>query len=261
MGIKIASIAEAAAVAVIIEAAIEGRGIWTITANLDHLRRYRSEPLAKQLIDSADLVVADGAPLTWASRLAGARLPARVAGSNLIWSISEAASHRNVSMFLLGGDPNVAERAACILRERYSGLEIVGTLCPPFGFENDEQMLERIRHEVTEANPRLVLVGLGFPKQDIMITHLRKTLPRASFIGVGISFSFVAGDVPRAPRWMHTLGLEWAYRLAQEPRRLANRYLVLGVPFALRLLGSAARYRMRNNKSDTSWAVSQSELV
>jgi N-acetylglucosaminyldiphosphoundecaprenol N-acetyl-beta-D-mannosaminyltransferase len=237
---------EASTVQAIIGAAETSRGFWTITANLDHLRRYRREPLARGLINDADLVVADGMPLIWASRLAGEPLPERVSGSSMIWSICEAASAHRQSVFLLGGDPGVAERAAHIFRDCYPDLEIAGTACPPIGFESDEHELSRLRRQVTDAAPHIVFVALGFPKQDLLIRILRSSLPRASFLGVGISLSYVTGDLSRAPSWICRLGLEWAYRFSQEPtRRLARRYLADGLPFALRLMISAAQYRAR----------------
>jgi exopolysaccharide biosynthesis WecB/TagA/CpsF family protein len=255
MGARFAAITEGEAARTIVDAAITSRGHWTITANLDHIRRYSHEPLARHLIDRADLVVADGAPLVWASRLAGAPLPERIAGSNMIWSISEAASHRGASVFLLGGDPGVAERAAQVLRRHYVDLTVAGILCPPIGFEKDAQELDRIQREIAEAAPQIVFVGLGFPKQDVLIERLRRVHPQASFIGVGISFSFVAGEVSRAPTWTHRLGLEWLYRLIQEPRRLVHRYLVQGMPFILRLLASATWHRVHKQHGGTNWGL------
>jgi N-acetylglucosaminyldiphosphoundecaprenol N-acetyl-beta-D-mannosaminyltransferase len=248
-------VTEADAVRTIVDAAETGSGHWTITANLDHIRRYCRDPAQRALIDEADLVVADGMPLIWASHLAGDPLPERVSGSSMVWSICEAASVRKQSVFLLGGDPGVAERAAEVFRDRYPGLEIAGTACPPVGFESDERELRRIEHEVTEVAPRIVFVALGFPKQDLLIRVLRDSLPRASFLGVGISLSYATGDVSRAPGWICGLGLEWAYRLSQEPtRRLARRYLIDGLPFALRLTISAARYRVRRKpRASTAW--------
>jgi N-acetylglucosaminyldiphosphoundecaprenol N-acetyl-beta-D-mannosaminyltransferase len=250
MGAPIGVVTEAEAVRAILDAAEAGRGHWTITANLDHLRRYHRDPVERGLIDEADLVVADGMPLIWASRLAGEPLPERVSGSSMVWSICQAASARGQSVFLLGGDHGVAERAADVFRDRYPGLEIAGTACPPVGFEHDEQALEGIRRQVSEAAPRIVFVALGFPKQDLLIRGLRGSLPGASFLGVGISLSYATGDVSRAPTWICRLGLEWAYRLSQEPtRRLARRYLVDGLPFSLRLMMSAARHRGRRGAS------------
>jgi len=246
MGAPMGVVTEADAVRAIVDAAEAGTGHWTITANLDHLRRYHRDPVQKGLIDEADLIVADGMPLIWASRLAGEPLPERVSGSSMVWSICEAASTRHQSVFLLGGDPGVAERAAQIFQDRYRGLEIAGTYCPPVGFESDQLEFERIRRQVFEASPRIVFVALGFPKQDLLIRALRESLPHASLLGVGISLSYATGDLSRPPAWICNLGLEWAYRLRQEPtRRLVRRYIVDGLPFALRLVMSAARHRAR----------------
>jgi N-acetylglucosaminyldiphosphoundecaprenol N-acetyl-beta-D-mannosaminyltransferase len=254
MGAPMAVVTEAEAVRAIVDVAEARAGHWTITANLDHLRRYHQDPTQKGLIDEADLVVADGMPLIWASRLAGAPLPERVSGSSMVWSICEAASERGQSVFLLGGDHGVAERAAEIFCERYPGLEIAGTACPPVGFENDAQELDRIRREVTEAAPRIVFVALGFPKQDLLIRMLRDSLPKASFMGVGISLSYAVGELSRPPSWICQIGMEWAYRLAQEPTRLlVQRYIVNGMPFGLRLMASAARHRIRRDGAGASW--------
>jgi N-acetylglucosaminyldiphosphoundecaprenol N-acetyl-beta-D-mannosaminyltransferase len=246
MGAPIGVVTEVEAVQMIVDAAVAGRGHWTITANLDHIRRYQREPLAKELIDHADLVVADGMPLIWASRIAGEPLPERVSGSSMVWSICEVANARRQSIFLLGGDPGVAERAAQVFRGRYPDLEIAGTACPPVGFDDDEQEIDRIRCKVANAAPRIVFVALGFPKQDLLIRRLQSSLPNTSFLGVGISLSYATGDVSRAPDWICRLGLEWAYRLSQEPtRRLVRRYLVDGMPFGLQLMASATRHRIR----------------
>jgi N-acetylglucosaminyldiphosphoundecaprenol N-acetyl-beta-D-mannosaminyltransferase len=253
MGAPIRHITEQAAVQAIITAAESELGHWTITANLDHLRRYQRDPVARALMDNADLLVADGMPLIWASRLAGTPLPERVTGSNMIWSICDLASRRGQSVFLLGGDPGVADRAAELLLDRYPDLDIAGTSCPRRGFESDDQELRRLQREVTSAGPQIVLVALGFPKQDLLIGMLRSSLPGAAFLGVGISLSYITGDVARAPVWTRRLGLEWAYRLAQEPVRLTRRYLVDGLPFAIHLLASASWQRARRGGPSSSW--------
>jgi N-acetylglucosaminyldiphosphoundecaprenol N-acetyl-beta-D-mannosaminyltransferase len=246
MGAQIAAITETQAVESILDAAETGRGHWTITANLDHIRRYHTDPVAKVLMDDADLVVADGMPVIWASRVAGEPLPERVSGSNMIWSLCEAASARAQSIFLLGGPAEVAERAAIVLEDRYPRLDIVGTAYPPVGFENDRHALEQIVGEVVQVKPDIVFVALGFPKQDLLIRLLRRSLPQASFLGVGISLSYVTGDLGRAPDWMCRVGLEWAHRLCQEPTgRLLRRYLIDGLPFAARLMAWSALHRVR----------------
>ena len=220
-------------------------GGWVVTANLDHLRRMVRHRCYGELCSAATLVVADGMPLVWAARIQGTPLPERVAGSNLIWSLSAAAASRGKSVFLLGGAPGTARAAANVLTERYPALRVAGTHCPPVGFEHDSQQMAELTEALRQAEPDTVYVALGSPKQERLIAQLRQVLPGAWWMGVGISFSFLCGDVKRAPRWMQRLGLEWVHRLAQEPRRLARRYLVDDLPFAMRLLGGAAVRRLR----------------
>jgi N-acetylglucosaminyldiphosphoundecaprenol N-acetyl-beta-D-mannosaminyltransferase len=256
MGAPMGVVTETDAVRAIVDAAEMGRGHWTITANLDHIRRYHRDPVQRALIDDADLVVADGMPLIWASRLAGEPLPERVSGSSMVWSICDAARARGQSIFLLGGDPGVADRAAEVFRRRYPGLEIAGTVCPLLGFDSDERELSRIEQQLCDTVPMIVFVALGFPKQDLLIRKLRTCLPGASFLGVGISLSYATGELSRPPNWICALGLEWAYRLWQEPtRRLVRRYLLDGMPFALRLTFSALRHRVsRGSRRAQAWS-------
>jgi N-acetylglucosaminyldiphosphoundecaprenol N-acetyl-beta-D-mannosaminyltransferase len=214
----------------------KGHGGWVLTINLEILRRLVSDPELARLCEAADLRLADGMPLIWASRLQRTPLPERVSGSDLIWTLCERASREGWSVYLLGGNPGTAERASEMLARAFPGLRVVGHYCPPFGFQRDPAVLARIDRLLTAAHPDIVFVGLGSPKQDRLITRLRGVLPAAWFLGVGISFSFVTGEIRRAPPWMRRLGLEWLHRLAQEPRRLARRYLFYGVPFAIRLL-------------------------
>nr|BFE83688.1 hypothetical protein GCM10020093_062890 [Planobispora longispora] len=107
---------------------------------------------------------------------------------------------------------------------------------PPYGFEQCPESYAAVRDALLAAAPRLVFVGLGFPKQDRLIAALREDLPTTWFVGCGAAVSFTAGAVPRAPGWMQRVGLEWLFRLCSEPGRLARRYLVNDLPFALRLL-------------------------
>jgi N-acetylglucosaminyldiphosphoundecaprenol N-acetyl-beta-D-mannosaminyltransferase len=244
-GLEFDPLTEQATVAAAADALEQGRGGWIVTMNLENLRLATRSSGTRELVSQADLVVADGQPLVWASRLQQTPLPDRVAGSNLIWSLSAAAARAGRSIFLLGGEPGAAEAAAEKLRAHAPGLRVAGVYSPPYKFEGDAVERERIAREVIAARPDLVFVGLGFPKQERVIRELRPQLPEAWFVGVGISISFVAGYVRRAPGWMQSLGLEWVHRLTQEPRRLASRYLVHGPPFAVRLLGRSALARRR----------------
>jgi N-acetylglucosaminyldiphosphoundecaprenol N-acetyl-beta-D-mannosaminyltransferase len=221
-----------------------GRGGWICTPNLDILRQFTKSPESRELVMSASCRVADGLPIVWAARLAGRSLPERLPGSDFVMTLPGAAAAAGQPVFLLGGNPGVAEIAAARLRELHPGIE-VAYHCPPFGFESDDEALETIRLALRRAKPGLVLVGLGFPKQERLIRLLRDELPGAWFAGVGISLSFIAGDQRRAPEVLQRCGLEWVHRLAQEPRRLAKRYLVLGLPFAARLLAWAVVQRVR----------------
>lgn len=244
MGLDFARLTEAEVVDQVIDRALAGRGYWTVTANLDHLRQVSRDPDIRKLVGEADLVVADGLPIVWASKVAGDPLPERVAGSSMMWSIAETAAERGARLFFLGGSPGAADAAADVLRERFPSVDIAGTLCPPMGFEKSDEELDAIEVALAAARPDLVLVALGFPKQDILIRRLRRTLPQVSFMGIGISLSFVCGEVQRAPKWMQAAGLEWVHRLLQEPGRLFKRYVVHGLPFAGRLMATACGTRI-----------------
>ncbi len=243
-GIGIDPVNEHQAVARVLEAIESGCGGLIVTPNIDIMAAARRSRELREVIEGSDLVVADGAPLVWASRLAGTPLPQRVTGSDLVWSLSEAAAQRGLKIALLGGTPDGAarptEQAAAVLEGRYPGLKVVGAWCPPMGFEHDEAHWRALVDRFDAAGPDLVYVGLGFPKQEHVMARLRAVSPRTWFLGCGAGIDFVAGYRRRAPRWMQRSGTEWLFRLAAEPRRLARRYLVDGVPEALRLLGSAA---------------------
>lgn len=236
MGLPVHGVTLDEAVTHLLRESAAGRGGYVMTPNLDNLYALTRDDELMARAHDADLRVADGMPLLWASRLKGEPLPARVAGSDLIFALADAAAERGARLFLLGGEPGTAERAGRALRDRAPRLRVAGTHCPPFGFESDPGEMARMRARLIAAAPDFVYVGLPFPKASRLIADLRADLPHTWFLGLGISFSFVCGDIQRAPRWMQRLGLEWLHRLLQEPRRLARRYLVHGGPFALRLL-------------------------
>jgi len=245
-GVLFDALTERAAIEHVMAASARGEGGWIVNPNLDGLRQWTADTAVAELCAAATLVLADGMPLIWASRLQRTPLPERVAGSNLIFSLSAAAARSGRSIFLLGGDPGTAEETARILRQRDPGLVVSGTHCPPHGFERDELELKRIRDLLAAARPDIVYVALGLPKQERLIRDLRALLPQAWWLGLGISFSFVCGRVKRAPRWMQHCGLEWLHRLIQEPGRLGKRYLLQGAPFAVRLFVSSLRERARS---------------
>jgi N-acetylglucosaminyldiphosphoundecaprenol N-acetyl-beta-D-mannosaminyltransferase len=241
-GVRLHAISEKKTIDHILDELDAGRGGVVVTPNLDHIRRARRDLSFGALVAEADLVVADGMPLVWASKLQGTPLPQRVAGSDLISTLSGAAARRGKSIFLLGGVPGAAEGAAKVLKQLNPQLNIVGTHCPPLGFENDEREMRAIMTALAAAAPDIVFVALGSPKQEFLIQRLRgdSVLPRAWWLGVGISFSFLCGDVQRAPRWVQKCGLEWVHRLVQDPKRLFYRYVVVGIPFGAAMMSRAA---------------------
>lgn len=238
-GVRLHAITETQCIQHIVDQLEAGRGGMLVTPNLDHLHRCTKNMAFKALVAEADLVVADGMPLVWASRLQGTPLPERVAGSNLITTLSGAAAGRGRSVYLLGGSAGTAEGAARVLVERFPNLKIAGTFYPPMGFEDDAAQMAGIVASLAAAKPHIVFVALGSPKQEKLIARLREILPDAWWVGVGNSFSFLCGDVRRAPRWMQVSGLEWMHRLFQEPKRLFRRYVVIGLPFAATMLSRA----------------------
>ncbi|MFC4534240.1 WecB/TagA/CpsF family glycosyltransferase [Sphaerisporangium dianthi] len=252
-GVAVDTLTEQAVVGHVIAALLQGRGGHVVTPNVDICRACSRDPEVRAIVAGADLAVPDGMPLVWASKLLGTPVPERITGADLIWSLSEAAASGGLSVYLVGGPPGVAVRAAEVLGDRYPGLRVAGVVSPPFGFETSAEGLAAVREALMRARPDLVFVGLGFPKQDRLIGLLRGDLPRAWFIGCGSAIGFAAGSMRRAPEWMRRSGLEWLFRLAADPGRLARRYLVDDLPFALRLLTvcllrHAARRLRRNHR-------------
>jgi N-acetylglucosaminyldiphosphoundecaprenol N-acetyl-beta-D-mannosaminyltransferase len=242
-GVRIARASQAQLLAEIDAALDRGEGGWLVTANVDFLQRAHADPEVRSLYRKATLSVADGAPVVWASRLAGRPVPERVAGSDLVWSLARMAAPKGRRLYLLGGEGDVAERAAEKLLAASPGLVIAGRSSPWVSSPPTGEEIAALAEQVVAARPDLVYVALGSPKQEYVIDALRAQLPRAWLMGCGISLAFVAGEVARAPRWMQRSGLEWLHRLAQEPGRLTGRYLRQNLPFTLRLLAGAWRAR------------------
>jgi N-acetylglucosaminyldiphosphoundecaprenol N-acetyl-beta-D-mannosaminyltransferase len=228
----------------IFDALSQRRGGWLVTVNVDRMRRYCLDPQLGHLCSGADLVVADGMPVLWASRLRRTPLPDRVAGSDLVWLLAERAAGSGRSLYLLGGVAGAADGAAQRLRHRWPALRIAGTSEPTVSSVPTADELDALRSSLAEAQPDIVYVGLGAPKEERVIGALRGDFAGAWWIGIGISLSFMAGAVPRAPRWMQRAGLEWLHRMIQEPKRLTRRYLVDDLPFLFQLLVRAWRTRM-----------------
>jgi len=166
----------------------------------------------------------------------------------MITTLTGAAADSDRSVYFLGGNPGSAEAAVEVLLKKFPNLKVAGIACPEFGFENDVQGMMAMRKRLTDSQADIVYIALGVPKQERLIAEMREhgILPKAWWVGIGISFSYVAGQVKRAPKFVRVIGMEWAYRMAQEPSRLVKRYLIHDLPFAARLFASALAARMRN---------------
>lgn len=244
-GVPLDPLTEGEVVERVMAALASGRGGWIATPNVDIVRRASRDERLADLVRSADISVADGAPVVWASRIAGAPVPARVTGADLLWSLAAAAARDGRSVYLLGGEPGVPERAAAVLERTCPGLKVAGTCSPPLGFERDPEELRRCLEGLLAAAPDIVFVGLGFPKQENLISEFAGRLPGTWWLGCGAALPFAAGELRRAPSWMGRLGLEWFFRLVSEPRRLFRRYVREDAPFAVVLLTWALLTRLR----------------
>lgn len=196
---------------------------YVVTANVDFLVQAHRDVELRRILLEADLVLCDGTPLVWASGWLGNRLPERVAGSDLVPALLQKAATNGRRVFFLGAAPGVAAEAAARLRTEYPSLNIVGHYAPPFADLLDmdhAQIVQRIR----DAQPDILLVSFGCPKQEKWIAMNYRALGVPVAIGVGATIDFLAGRVKRAPEWMRRSGTEWIYRLVQEPRRLFRRY-------------------------------------
>jgi N-acetylglucosaminyldiphosphoundecaprenol N-acetyl-beta-D-mannosaminyltransferase len=194
-----------------------------ITANTHYTMLCYENPELREVNSRAAFVLADGAPLVWASRWKSTPLPERVAGSDLIFDLCGLAQDRGFRPFLLGGEEGVAEAAARSLVARFPGLQIAGTACPSpseLAALGGDDIIERVR----EARPDLLFAALGQPKGELWLDRHLDRLGVPVCVQIGASLDFIAGRVSRAPRWVQRLGMEWAYRMSLEPRRLGPRY-------------------------------------
>lgn len=216
----------------------EARGGSVFTPNVDHVVLAQNDARLQEAYARVSLSLVDGMPVLWASRLLGASLPEKVSGSDLVEPLVARAAASGWRVYLLGGAPGVATAARDAWCRRHPSLSIVGAEGPQIDMDLDPSTRRDVVERARAARPDLVLVALGNPKQEHWIHENRELLRPAVLVAVGAALDFVAGAVPRAPRWMSDLGLEWLYRLAREPRRLWRRYLLRDPRFVAILLRS-----------------------
>ena len=210
-----------------IDSLVQGRQGGTVfTPNVDHVVQAEHDPRFRAAYDAVSLSLVDGMPLLWAARLLKTPLPEKISGSDLVRPLMQRAAERGHRVYFLGGAPGAAELAREKLLLELPQLRIVGIDAPRIDVNGSPEDQRPILERIVQAKPDLLLLALGAPKQEIWGHEQRAHLPGIVTIGVGASLEFIAGTVKRAPPWISSIGLEWLYRLLQEPRRLAGRYLL-----------------------------------
>ncbi len=207
-----------------IEALIQcGAPSYVITANLNYVMLHHQQPELRPVTDDADLILADGQPIVWQSRRGGMPLPERVAGSEMIFHLAQRAAERGWGIYFLGGVPGVGQKCADKLQELYPGLRIAGVESPPFRPLTPQEQREQ-QARIRQSRPDLLLVAFGQPKGELWIHQHYRDYGVPVSIQLGASFDFVAGTAKRAPRVWQRCGMEWAYRMLSDPKRLLPRY-------------------------------------
>jgi N-acetylglucosaminyldiphosphoundecaprenol N-acetyl-beta-D-mannosaminyltransferase len=196
------------------------------TVNARSVFLAADSPRFAEILNHSALSIADGMSVVVASRLLGTPLRARVTGVDLVEELCKCCAREHLSVYFLGGRPGAADRAAALLKTRYPGLLLAGTDCPPYGFEDQPAENERVLRRIRAAAPDILFVALGMPKQEYWIAENGSALNVRIAMPVGGTFELLAGLVPRAPRWLQVIGMEWLFRLVIEPRRLWRRYLI-----------------------------------
>lgn len=205
---------------------MEKRKSYVVAINVDVVMKIESDPYLKEIVDGADLVLVDGKPLVWISKLHGKPLKAKISGSDLVPLLCEVSAKKGYRMFIIGGKDGIAEQAKRRLEEKYPDIQIVGTYAPPIGFEKDKKELNKINNMISEVKPDLLITCFGCPKQEKWIYENINRYDAKVSVCAGATVDFLAGNVKRAPRWMSEHGLEWFYRFLQEPKRMFGRYFI-----------------------------------
>jgi N-acetylglucosaminyldiphosphoundecaprenol N-acetyl-beta-D-mannosaminyltransferase len=225
-----------------IEAAVsEGGRLLIATLNVDFVMKAHADAHFAELLWRTDLAVADGMMLVWAAQLLGAPVRGRVNGTDLVWRCASISARMgNCRIALVGGAPDVAQRAGTRLAATYPGAQIDALNAP---IPLDEDSSQRLVKQIRKLGSRIVLVALGAPRQEQWLEHHLDSSGASVGIGIGSAFDIICGDKSRAPLWMQRNGLEWLHRMLQEPSRLGRRYVIDDTPFLAYLAGAIARRR------------------
>lgn len=215
-------------------------GGYVVTPNIDHVVLADDNGAFRESYRHAALSLVDGQPLVWASRMLGEQLPEKISGADLILPLMERAAQKNWRVYFMGAGPGVAQKAADEVHKRY-GTNVVGCDAPKVSVDPAAEENAQAVEKIAAAKPDIVLVALGAPKQEIWMHRCAAQYAPAVAFGIGAGLDFIAGTVKRAPKWMSSSGLEWAYRLSREPKRMWRRYLVNDPKFLLILARTMTR--------------------
>lgn len=215
---------------------------YVVTVNSDIVMKIENDFYLQNITNEAALVLTDGKPLIWISKLLGKQIKEKVSGSDLVPEVCKMAAEKGYTVFLLGGIEGIAEKARINLENTFPGIRIVGTYSPKFEFEEDEEELNKINNLISAVQPNILLACLGCPKQEKFIYENREKYRANVSICAGATIDFLAGNIKRAPKWMSDAGLEWFYRFLQEPKRLFKRYFVDDI----KIVGLVLKYRKTN---------------
>jgi N-acetylglucosaminyldiphosphoundecaprenol N-acetyl-beta-D-mannosaminyltransferase len=199
---------------------------YIVPINVDVVIKIEHDDYLKKITDHADMVLVDGKPLVWISKLYNRPVKAKISGSDLVPLLCCLAAEKGYSLFILGGKEGVAERARMKLEKKNSSIKIVGTYAPPLGFEKDEAEINKINEMISAVHPDILIACFGCPKQEKWIYENYCKYDAKVSLCAGATVDFMSGTVKRAPRWMSDHGLEWFYRFLQEPRRMFKRYFI-----------------------------------
>lgn len=223
-----------------IEDCIKNRKIGhVITPNVDQIVRIEYDSYFRKICENAELLLVDGHPLMWIAKFYKKPIKEKICGSDLVPDLCRIAAQKGYSIFLLGAAPGVAAKAAENIKKAYSEVNIVGTYSPPIGFETDLEEIAHINNILLKSNADLLFVGMGVPKQDIFIFENMQKYKIPMSFSIGATIDFIAGVKKRAPRWMTDMGIEWFFRLVNDPKRMFKRYLIDDI----KIFGLAWKYK------------------
>jgi N-acetylglucosaminyldiphosphoundecaprenol N-acetyl-beta-D-mannosaminyltransferase len=216
---------------------------YVAVVNVAKLVKMRSDKELEQSVLAADLIGADGVPVVWVSRLFGTPLPGRVNGTDLMYRLLERANKKAYRIFFFGAREEVLQRVLDVVRQEYPGVQIAGSQHGYFTSADELAIVNKIRI----AEPDILLIAFGTPKKELWVKSYLTAMGVPVIHGVGGSFDVLAGVIPRAPLWMQKSGLEWLFRMFQEPHRMWRRYLVTNTLFVMLVMREWLRYRIGLN--------------